>query len=157
MKKKNTITRTIEPTWDNVKKINDEIADLLPLKNKELIESVKMVATELIENAVKYCEPTQDTPDIVIELIINKDNIILKVSNGVKTNSNTHALIDNIEIINTSDNHTTLYINRIKEISENKNMNKCGLGLYRIAYEGSFNLEYLYSNNKVTIIAGRKL
>ena len=157
MSNEDIIQVSIEPAWSTVKNINDQIIDLLPGKGQMIVDSVRMVTTELIENAVKYCEPTPDMPDIEFELKIRSNIVTIRVVNGVKTVKNADAVQNNIDKIRNSDDHAALYMNRLTELMENPLPGESQLGLYRIAYEGKFSLDYEFENNILTIIAERKL
>jgi len=152
-----TFTYQIDPLWDTVNKIRDKVELILREKGEELNDASKMTASELIENAVKYgCSITKGR-GIQFELIANENLIRISVTNRINSMDDYQSVQMHIDAINASNNPQELYIDRLMNLMENPKINKSQLGLYRIAYEGEFYLNYTFQNSILTITAQRKI
>jgi len=147
---------SIEPTWNIVLNINDRIDDLFPDISKDVSESIRMISTELVENAVKYGEKVDALTGIDFALVRSSNEIIVKVANGVLIEDNVNRVIKNIDKIRNCADPSVLYIERLMELLESKNTEVSELGLYRIAYEGDCAVDYEYASNVLTITAIRE-
>lgn len=160
MSKDNTFKIYVNPTWSIISNIRKKISELMELKkinDQGLLDATAMVASELMENAVKYGEGTTDEAMIEFEITVESHKINISVSNYVNSGSNIDALIENIEKIKKCDNPAELYINRLNELLENPKHGESRLGLYRIAYEGEYGLDYTFSNNLLKVTAQRSV
>ena len=153
------ISFTIKPTWSIIKKIQERTVNYMESrgKNKELTEATMMCVTELIENAVKYGAETAKGENIEFDLRVHDDKIQITVSNGVSAKEDLNNVIEHIVKIQKSDNPSELYTQRLKELLEDTKPTVSQLGLYRIAYEGEFLLDYKFNDNMLTIIAERNI
>lgn len=143
----------IEPTWNIVLNINDRIEEIIPDAKTETVERVRMVSTELVENAVKYGESIPGLTGIEFELMVDSNMITVIVKNGVITDSNANEVINCIDKIENSDDHFKLYTDRLTELIRSSKLEESKLGLYRIAYEGNCDLDCSYENNILTVIS----
>ncbi|MDY6933874.1 MAG: PilZ domain-containing protein [Spirochaetota bacterium] len=147
----------IEPTWNIVLNVNDRIEEILPDASVEIIDSVRMVSTELVENAVKYGETVPNLSGIEFEIRIEDDTLTVKVKNGVLTDRNVQNLKYSIEKIMNSEDRFTLYTNRLIELMESSKVSESQLGLYRMAYEAHCDLNYSYDKSILTVSAQIKI
>jgi len=154
MDKNINIKYDIAPLWGIVKEIRNEVESLLKGKDKELAYAGKMIASELIENAIKYGSAAEQEKGIMFDLHADIKQVVIKVSNEIKFKDDYDNLVTHIDKINSTDDIKGLYVERLKKLMESPK-EKSQLGLYRIAYEGKFNLKYEYENNLVTVIAYR--
>ncbi|MBN2547147.1 MAG: hypothetical protein JXB50_15200 [Spirochaetes bacterium] len=152
-----TLTFSITPAWEVVKNIEDKIRNLFHPEDSEIFYSTIMTVSELIENAVKYGSASATSKSININFVADTKNIIVIVSNPVDDEGRVKMVKNHIERINASKDPQHLYIERLQELLENPHSKNSQLGLYRIVYEGGFNLSYGYENNILTIKAMRKL
>ena len=114
-----------------------------------------MTISELIENAVKYENATETSEAIDIRFSIEDDIITIIVSNPVTDKKHIEVLKDHINKIINAGDRRQLFTERVRNLMENEQSGKSQLGLYRIAYEGKFNLSYTYENDIITVIARR--
>ncbi len=153
------INITIVPTWSLVKDVQVKTEKFM--KNKDLgqdvIDATIMCATELIENAVKYGSEKPDGSNINFDLQATSDNITIQVENGYHDLKDLENVIEHIEKIQNSDDPSVLYIERLQELLDNPKPGVSQLGLYRIAYEGEFNIDYNHENNVLSITASRNI
>ncbi len=156
MENRNTIKVLINPTWNVISEIRKKTADLLKNYGQSLLDATMMVASELMENAVKYGQAVPNESMIEFQLSVN-NTIIIKVTNGVITEKHIETAMMHIDRIKNSDDPGLLYTERLKELLENPKQGVSQLGLYRIAYEGEFKLDYSFKDNLLTIIAQRSI
>lgn len=148
---------SIEPTWNIVLNINDRIDEVLPDARVEIVDALRMVSTELVENAVKYGEPVPGMTGIEYELIIEDDMISIRVDNGVVTSSNVKEVEKSIEKIANANDRFKLYTARLAELMESPRLGESQLGLYRIAYEGNCDLSFKYESKILSMMARIKI
>lgn len=149
---------TIRPTWDIVKEVHEKTLRVMEEQgaSKEIRESTMMVATELIENSVKYGVSLPDGSNIGFNLEISGETILMSTKNGINEDIHAQMVLDHIDRINTSENPKELYTQRLMELLENPKPGVSQLGLYRIAYEGQFSLRYEYENQILTVKAEKR-
>jgi len=147
----------INPLWESVKHVRDEVNAILHGKSEELIDACKMTASELIENAVKYGNPIEKNAGIQFELALHGSHVRILVSNKIRLMDDFNTFISIVHTIQDSENTKDLYINRLKTLMEDPKIINSRLGLFRIAYEGGFNLDYTCEAQVLSVIATRKL
>ncbi len=153
------INIVIKPTWHLVKEVQEKTEKFLTEKkmSTDIIEVAVMCSTELIENAVKYGSEKTDGSSIDFDLRAGEGSIEIIVSNGYHDENDLKNVITHIDKIKASDDPSALYIERLQELLDNPKPGVSQLGLYRIAYEGGFSLDYRHSDMTLTIIAERKI
>jgi hypothetical protein len=153
------LTFSIEPVWSRMRSIIDEIEKTLKEKNIAIADSAVTVASELMENAVKYGEANnkEQNDEIDFDMDIQDKKIRITVSNYAVNEENINNVVKHIDEISKSNDPAELYTRRLQELMEQTVKSNTQLGLYRIAYEGEFSLSYSLANNRLTIIAERKL
>ncbi|MCP4137797.1 MAG: hypothetical protein GY754_42945 [bacterium] len=153
------INVSIKPTWSIVNEIQEKCTAFMESKgkDKDLTEATMMCVTELIENAVKYGTEKPGGGNIEFELHADNDRVSVVVSNGINADDDITILISNIDRIKATDDPAQLYTERLMELMENPKPGVSQLGLFRIAYEGEFSLDYKYENNVLTISADRNI
>jgi hypothetical protein len=156
MENKNSIKVLINPTWNVISEIRKKTADLLKDYDQSLLDATMMVASELMENAVKYGQAVPSESMIEFQLSVN-GRITIKVTNGLTSEKDLLTVKIHIDKIKTSGDPGLLYTERLKELLENPKQGISQLGLYRIAYEGEFKLDYSYNDKLLTIIAQRDI
>jgi hypothetical protein len=147
----------IYPTWDIVHKIEENAGKHFQGLDINIKEATMMVITELIENAVKYGAAIPGQEGVEFKFTIEKNKITTSISNGIISEKDVIPVKNHIDKIKASDSPMELYINRLKELLNNPIEGVSQLGLYRIAYEGQFKLDYKIENNILTIIATREI
>lgn len=154
-----TFNYTIDLTWSIVKRIRDKVASLVESQGEELAYACKMTSSELVENAVKYGCSIDDKKGIAFSFSIKDNEVRITVANGIINKGDFESVKFHISAINASTNPQELYINRLNTLLEKPELNQSQLGLYRIAYEGEFRLEYDYDDesNVLTVTATKKI
>ncbi len=153
-----TYRQTIDPAWSVVEEIREEVAAIMEPSGEELSYASKMVASELVENAVKYglIDP-QTGKGITFDLVAGEKDITIAVTNRPASEEHLANVRKHIEAIAEAGDAQQLYIQRLTMLMEHPADEGSQLGLYRIAYEGGFDLNYQLANDVLTIKARRDL
>jgi len=149
-----TLHYELSPCWNTFESIFHDIESIIKDTN-DLLPAIKMVSTELLENAIKYGEFGDGSS--INYYLTNNEFIQISVSNRVKNKVHLDILKSQIEKIQKSNDVGELYKSRLQELMEGVSFGESMLGLLRIAYEGEFSLEYDYINDLLTVIAKRKI
>jgi len=147
----------IKPDWDEIEKIRVESKTFIESKgfSSSIVDAVVMVLSELVENAIKYGVYQNPDDSISYSLSIERDTIIIEVTNPFSENENFKKLDKTVQWIRGFQNPFQAYIEKIKEISGRPLADKeSGLGLVRIAYQGRSIIDfYLRNNNTIAVSA----
>jgi hypothetical protein len=152
-----SISLSIAPTWSILKDVQDKTETCLNRSgaSRDVAEATIMCASELLENAIKYGSSAAGTNNITFDLGIHDGMIRIRVSNGITDEQNVRNVQAHIEKIKSSPDPGALYTERLKELMEQQKPGISQLGLYRIAYEGEFELDFAYKNRTLIIQAER--
>jgi hypothetical protein len=151
------ISLSITPIWSILNEVKDKIADFMFKKKFQLdiVEASMMCASELVENAIKYGAAETEHVNIKFELITRGKTVRIMVSNGIRDIKYLEELQHHIDKLKSGDDPFKIYTERLKELMVNPKPGESKLGLYRIAYEGEFDLDHTFRNETLTVIAER--
>jgi hypothetical protein len=148
----NILEFSIKPDWQEVEKLRGEAEGFFQATGlpEELIDSLTMVTSELIENGIKYgsFSGKQETVRVIISL--EPENITIEVIHPVdeKAYPNLTNLDRTIQWIRGYQDPFEAFIERLREISKRPFEDKTsGLGLTRIAYEGQAILDFFVNEH----------
>lgn len=151
-----SVSVSLPHTWDHIRQIRGRVSEALKEAPPDLRSAAVMVTSELVENAVKYGEAVPEAPKITAQLLVTESSIIIKVTNGSADPSAVAALSRRVDEIMSAPDKSVLYLARLEEMmSEPTESGK--LGLYRIAFEGQFDMQLSYRDQVVTMTATRKI
>ncbi|HRG46505.1 MAG TPA: DUF6272 family protein [Leptospiraceae bacterium] len=157
----NLLEFTTQPIWDTVIQIRKKVKSVLEERKypAEIIEATEIVSMELLENAVKYGVCTEDCPAVDVKIEINESDkeIGITVSNGFSSVENLEFILSRLDKLKNADNIEALYMERLEEIIANPRSGKSQLGLYRIAYETGYKLDYKLKGNRLEITGKKKI
>lgn len=150
---------SIPPMWETINGIRETISRDERVRNQgeTLVNATVMVASELLENAVKYGFHNSDMPAVQFALDIGQDEVKIIVANALSPGANLSRFREILQAIQDSRNPEKLYTDRLLEIANNPIPGDSGLGLYRIAYEGGYNLKFVEQDSILTVYASRKI
>jgi two-component sensor histidine kinase len=149
----------VSPTWSEMGDVNQAIGDFLTgLKlSDDAVAKYTMVGCELVENAIKYGFFPEATGTIRVLLKVDRGTISVQVANPIGEVSHAYLteLDRTIQWVRGFQAPFEAYIARMRAISrEPPDMDKSGLGLARITYEGRAVLDfYLDENDMLSVSA----
>jgi hypothetical protein len=147
---------SIAPVWPQVRKLRGDVADALAAFPAELKSAATMVASELIENAIKYGETIDAAPNILFSLVAGAAEIRIQTVNGSTNLHGVNRLLHLVDELSRTADKAALYLARQEQLLADPNESG-SLGLYRIAFEGEFDLTCTYHERFVTVTATRKI
>lgn len=154
-----TLVRDIPIAWGYVRDARKLVQDTLADRDAELRDAAGMTMSELVENAMKYGESTPQMPGARFTLSIDDRAIQIEVQNGtcsVDEIDNLKKTIDAIAQAPGREAREALYVSRLQELLDDPGSGG-RLGLYRIGFEGGFDLSCSVEGQVVTVTARRLL
>lgn len=147
----------IGPAWQNVDRLRLAILNCLGavFGDPELSESVGIVTSELLENAIKYGDWTRkEHPYLKLSVRGSADEVRIEVASPVASGSADYASVRRtLEWIKKFGTAREAYIARMHAIAEeDESSGESRMGLVRIAYEGPCNIEATLSTDEVLSI-----
>lgn len=140
--------------WHYTNRVRQAVDQAMASYAESLRQATKMVASELVENAIKYGQ--LESKEIRFLLSLSEQTVIIEVENGIDDRAALAALEARVAAINQADNHEELLLKRMQEIVD-RPVQASQLGLFRIASEGGFHLEYSYNVSVLKVRATRKI
>ena len=157
----NSLRLNIKPDWNEIEKLRMAGVNFLESHGftDELIHSLTMILSELVENSIKYGDFKGSKPEVLIYLDISKNLITIEVNNPVNQKSAIHLqrLDKTIQWIRGYQDSFQAYVEKLKEVSKKPlEDEESGLGLARIAYEGKAILDFFVMDNMLNVSAVSK-
>ncbi len=140
--------------WQFVREVRQRLAEALADQSEELRDSAMMVASELVENAIKYGEAVPGATQATIELFIDSGRVTIEVKNGLTNPLDAQVVAEQIARLRAAEDPAALYVERLRELLESPDI-RGKLGLCRIALEAGFDLSCTYDDQILTISASR--
>lgn len=150
-------TMEIFPYWAVIYQIKKQISLNLKGYPKSFIDSAEITASELLENAIKYGSGITSESKVGFEMEVGEDSARIRVSNFIGSREHLLNFERIMNRIRTSENRKILYLQRLREILDNPHTSRCELGLYRLAIDPRYELNYILDNEKLTFIAQARL
>lgn len=141
--------------WSEVQEVRDRVQSLLGDMPDELREATVMVASELVENAIKYGHPVAEAPHATVSLDRDGDLIRVTVRNGAVSTASVRELRAHVDRLAQAPDRMALYLDRLRELMTSGGGGS-KLGLYRIGCEGGFDLRCDYVDQVVHMTATRR-
>jgi len=140
--------------WQRIRDVRNQVALALRDLPFEVRTAAEMVTGELVENAVKFGESVPSCSDVRVRARVEQGTVVVEVTNGVSSNGSVTELFSMIDKIHKCESRETLYLNRLEEMV--RTPGTCGkLGLYRIGFEGNFDLDCSLVGETLTVRAER--
>jgi hypothetical protein len=146
---------TFAPMWPNVRKTREEVAAALEAYDPSVRNAAMMTASELVENAIKYGESVPGAETVTFSLEATPSRCRIRVVNGSTNAAGVSELARRVQELAQATDKQALYMSRLEELLAHAEESG-KLGVYRIGFEGGFELECDYTNNVVTVTATRK-
>lgn len=142
--------------WANVELLRTSILNCLAVvfSNSDFCHAVSMVGGELLENAIKYGDWSRDgNRGFRLRVSGEGGNVCLEVANPVVPNSPAvKKLLDTVTWMRALGSPQEAYMTKLREAGEAAERGEQSgsyLGLVRIAYEGSCDIEATVSGDHV--------
>jgi hypothetical protein len=146
----------IQPAWAIIRRIRDEVEQGLANYPREVRSAAVMTASELVENAVKYGESVPRAERISFALVAEDNIIRVEVTNGTTNAASVADLRARIAAVMDAEDKPGLYLRRLEELIASPSESG-KLGLYRIAFEGAFQLSCTYEDQVMSVTAIREI
>jgi hypothetical protein len=146
---------TFQPMWPNVREIRQRVATALETCPAQLRSAAIMTSSELVENAIKYGESVPAATTVTFLLEATPELLLIRVVNGSANAAGVAELERRVEELRRSEDKQALYLARLEQLLANAEESG-KLGIYRIGFEGGFDLQVDYTNAVVTVTATRK-
>jgi hypothetical protein len=149
------MSMTLSTAWEQVGSLRESVGDSLLFAPDEVKDATVMTAAELVENTIKHGAHGAGEK-AMFSMRIEDGQVVLEVSNTVPTEHGAADLIQRVARIAAAPDKSELYLARMTELMTNPEA-RGGIGLYRIAFEGQFDLEARRQGSVVTVRATRRL
>lgn len=142
--------------WNRIREVRRCVAEATAHLSREISAAAEMVTGELVENAVKYGTIVPGLDDVVVHVRVEDREVKILVTNGVGATAAADEVAARIARIQASPSREALYVGRLEELLRTPGA-AGGLGLYRIGYEGKFELSCECVGQVLTVKATREL
>ncbi len=132
------------------------IAERLAHLSEEIRLATVMVVSELLENAIKYGDRSPSAPPISLDVAIANGHVRIEMANATSSLEAVTRLADHVDRLTAASDKTVLWLKRVQELG-NFPSDHVGLGLYRVAIEGGFTLQWSYERPLVRVVATRSI
>lgn len=144
---KNELNLRVQPNWNEMGMVNQTALDFLTASalSEEAVNMYTMIVCELVENSIKYGDFRHSDDTIHVQVGITRKNISVQVSNPISqaTQPYLQDLDRMVQWIRGFQDPFEAYVQRMKAISrEPIEVDKSGLGIVRITYEGRAILDF---------------
>jgi len=146
---------TFEPMWPNVREIRQRVGDALEDCPAPLRSAAMMTASELVENAIKYGESVPAARSVTFVLEATPTMLCIRVVNGSTNSLGVAELSRRVRELRSAEDRQALYLSRLEQLLADAD-DSGKLGIYRIGFEGGFDLDLNYMNDVVSVTATRK-
>ncbi|HEU4577485.1 MAG TPA: DUF6272 family protein [Polyangiaceae bacterium] len=144
---------SLRDAWEELKRVRSSIEDYFANSSEDVRNAATMAALELAENVLKH---GAEGGAGLVTMTVEKGEVVISTQNRVRSGKAATAVSERIKRITEKDARE-LYITRMLEIMQGPNVPESGLGLLRIAYEGSFRLSCEVTGDRVHIQARRRI
>ena len=142
--------------WEYVRSVRDQVNEMLADYPEELRSASAMVASELVENAIKYGVSVPNLTWARVSFEMTPNAVRIEVSNGLTDATVFAALKLRIDEMREEGAGERRYLERLQELIDDP-LPPNRLGLYRISFEGRFSLDCAYQNQVLTVKAHRQV
>jgi len=146
---------TFAPMWPNVREIRQRVGAALGDCPAQLRSAAVMTASELVENAIKYGESVPGASTVTFVMDASPAMLSMSVGNGSTNAAGVAELERRVQELRAAEDKQALYLARLEQLLADADESG-KLGIYRIGFEGGFDLQLEYTNDVVTVTATRK-
>ena len=140
-------------TWDDLGQVRTLFEEYFAESTEEFKAAVTMAGLELAENVIKHGAGASAGS---VTLSVREGEVVISTQNQVT--STQRAMFVRARIQDIADKGAReMYIKRMLELIEQPDVQGSGMGLFRIAYEGEFQLSCEILGDRLCIYARRRL
>jgi hypothetical protein len=143
------------PMWPTVREVRQRVGAALADCPAQLRSAAVMTASELVENAIKYGETVPAASTVTLVLEVTPTLLSIRVVNGSTNAAGVAELERRVSELQSAEDKQALYLARLEHLLADADESG-KLGIYRIGFEGGFDLRLEYMNDVVTVTATRK-
>jgi hypothetical protein len=143
--------------WPRIRALRTRIGEAMLGYPEEVRRAAMMTASELMENAIKYGEEeAEGEPAIHFSLVVDGEHLKIEVKNRSTSAEGIGHLCACVDQIARAPDRGALYQARMDQLQPS-DVRGGRLGLYRIAFEGGFDVQCTWVEDVVTVLAARKI
>ncbi|MFC1483985.1 ATP-binding protein [Candidatus Neomarinimicrobiota bacterium] len=153
---------TLSPNWDELEPVRQEAHDFLQDRDlqDDIVYSTVMVLSELLENSIKYGHFKDPDSTVRVSLDVDSHIITVAVTNPVNEGcyKDLEKLDKMIQWVRGYQDPFEAYVERMKEVSKKSlHDTESGLGIVRIAYEGSVTIDFFVSDEDLLTVSAIRI
>lgn len=149
-------TQQIPIAWHHVRDARKLVQEALADYGVSVRDAAIMTMSELIENAMKHGDSMPRMPGASFTFTVTDEAVCIEVSNGIESDAGLAGLRACLDAMAKAPDKEALYLGRLQQILEAPTGGS-QLGIYRIGFEGGFDLSCAYDDQVVTLTAKRAL
>jgi hypothetical protein len=138
-------------SWRVMRRVRAIVDRVLEDQPATLRQSARLVASELIENVIKYGHAMPDGTRATITISLSDGVLSISSRNGVSSDHHVPRVFEIVNRLKTGDTQS-VYIEAILHAMAVKRKN-ASMGLIRIAAEAAFDLDARYAEGELELIA----
>jgi hypothetical protein len=140
--------------WSPLAALRAAVDRTFPGVDAEVLEAIRMAASELGENVLKYGEPVDGVAgEVTVSRTTN--GVEIRSVNRLTDPRRTERVVEILGRMVSGCDLRASFEARMLQIIEQPAQESTGLGLLRIAYEGLFELSYRHVDGTLTLVAAR--
>ncbi|PID73174.1 MAG: hypothetical protein CSB33_05105 [Desulfobacterales bacterium] len=143
------------PQWEKIEEVCQNVKSALESHEKHVVEAIVMVATELLENTIKYGDHSSGGSVAELRLEVNGKQVCVQVSSQVRADEDLSRLQKIIDRLHRASDPINLYMERLQQILDDPEDKMSSLGLYRMAYEGGCIMSMEKNGREIRLTACR--
>lgn len=138
--------------WRVVRRVRTVVDKVLEEQPDIVRQAVRLVASELLENVIKYGEMLPDGSQPVVAVQLSDGMLIVRSRNGVASDHDVQRITEILERIRSRRDIEAVYIEAILQAMATRRQS-ASLGLMRIAAEAGFELTATFEAGVLEIVA----
>jgi hypothetical protein len=156
----------VPAAWPHIRALRHQVGEAMTGYPEEVRHAAMMTTSELVENAIKYGKEAEGAPErgpapdgapaIQFSLVVDGEHLRIEVKNRSSRPEGIQNLRACVDQIAQSRDRQALYLARMAALQPS-DVRGGRLGLYRIAFEGGFDVDCSCVDDMVTVFAARKI
>ncbi len=141
------LTLNVPNLWQHVREVRRQVVDALQTLPADVRQAAEMTAAELVENAIKYGVSVPACPEVQLTVRISDETLTIEVANGLGASASMGEFLSRLDALCKSDDKERLYMERLQVLMTDPHASG-KLGLYRIGFEGQFDLSHEFDSDE---------